>query len=121
MTNWMTSKSWSPYVVGASIGVLSWFAFVSADHPLGFSTAFETTGALTLQMATPSVTEQNMFFTEHDPKIGWEWMLVLGVFFGSLTSSLVSGDRETFTCRPCGNRVSGRTRPSGLRSPFSAA
>ena len=82
------------------IGVVSWFAFVSADHPLGISTGFETTAALGLQGAAPSQAQDNTFFAEHDLKIGWEWMLVPGVFLGSLTSSLVSGDRETFTVPP---------------------
>ena len=34
MTNPFTMKSWSPYVVGAGIGVLSWFAFAMADNIL---------------------------------------------------------------------------------------
>jgi uncharacterized protein len=100
MKNILSVKSWSPYAVGAGIGVLSWFAFVSADHPLGVSTAFETTAALGLQGAAPLLTEGNSFFQEHAPKIGWGWMLVVGVFFGSLTSSLMSGDRDTYVVPP---------------------
>jgi uncharacterized protein len=53
MSNPFAKKSWSPYLVGAGIGVLSWFAVASADRLLG-----------------------------------------------SLTSSLLSGDRETFTVQP---------------------
>ena len=40
MTNPFTMKSWSPYVVGVGVGVLSWVAFATADKPLGVSTAF---------------------------------------------------------------------------------
>lgn len=97
MANLLTRKSWSPYAVGACIGVLSWFAFVSADHPLGISTAFETTAALGLKSLGSTVAPDNSFFSENTPRIGWEWMLVVGVFFGSLASSLVSGDRERHT------------------------
>lgn len=96
----LTTKPWSPYVVGAGIGVLSWFAFVSADHPLGISTAFETTAALSLKTLAPAVTEDNSFFSDDTPSIGWEWMLVVGVFLGSLASSLISGDRESFLVPP---------------------
>jgi hypothetical protein len=32
MTNPFTMKSWSPYVVGVSIGVLSWFTFATANN-----------------------------------------------------------------------------------------
>jgi uncharacterized membrane protein YedE/YeeE len=114
----MTRKSWSPYVVGAGIGVLSWFAFISADHPLGVSTALETTAALGLQGVAPSQTGANQFFVEHDPEIGWEWMLAVGVFIGSLTSSLMSGDRETFTVPPMWRSRFGPSRTKRLAVAF---
>ncbi len=41
----LQKKSWSPYLVGALIGILSWFSFATADKPLGITTAFEYTGA----------------------------------------------------------------------------
>ena len=90
----------------------------SADHPLGISTAFETTASLGLQGAVPSQAGDNSFFTEHDPKIGWEWMLVLGVFFGSLASSLLSGDRETFTVPPMWQSRFGPSRAKRLAIAF---
>ena len=31
-------RAWSPYVVGALIGVLSWFSFASVDKPIGITT-----------------------------------------------------------------------------------
>lgn len=37
MTNPLTIKSWSPDVAGAGIGILSWFAFASADRPIGIT------------------------------------------------------------------------------------
>ena len=97
MTNPLTKRSWSPYLIGAGIGVLSWFAFWSADHPLGITTAFEHTSALLLEATWPGLAESNRYYQEHSPKIGWEWMLVVGVFLGSLISSLASGDREPIT------------------------
>jgi hypothetical protein len=100
MKNFLTSKWWSPYLVGAGIGVLTWFAFATADRPIGVSTAFETTAALAVRGAAPSGATTSRFFEEHDPTIGWEWMLVVGIFFGALFSSLLSGDRETFTVPP---------------------
>lgn len=44
-------KSWSPYLVGTGIGTLSWFAFASADHPIGVTIAFEHTAAMALKTA----------------------------------------------------------------------
>ena len=55
MTNPLILKSWPPYAVGVGIGLLSWFAFATADHPLGISTAFEDTAALTEKAVVPGV------------------------------------------------------------------
>ena len=100
MTNPLTMKSWSPYIVGIGIGVLSWFAFATADHPLGVSTAFEHTAALVEKAAVPQAEQTNEYFAKKaekgkPSKIGWEEMVVLGVFIGALLSSLLSGDRST--------------------------
>jgi uncharacterized membrane protein YedE/YeeE len=118
MGNILTAKSWSPYVVGVAIGVLSWFAFASADHPLGISSTFETTAALGAQIAAPSRSQDNSFLAKHTPRIDWEWMLVLGVFLGSLTSSLISGDRKAFTVPPMWRKRFGASRSKRLAVAF---
>lgn len=89
-------KSWSPYVVGVGIGVLSWFAFRTADHPIGVTTPFEHTAALVGAAVTPGGQPGHGYYTapENKPVIGWEWMLVVGLFLGALASSMLSGDRE---------------------------
>lgn len=102
MTNPLTLKSWSPYAVGVGIGLLSCFAFATADHPLGVSTAFESTAALTEKAIVPAAEQANGYFAAKaeegkSPKIGWEWMLVAGVFIGAFISSWLSGDRSSET------------------------
>lgn len=96
MANPFTAKSWSPYAVGAAIGVLSWFAFATADRPLGITTAFEYATALLGRLAVPDAASTHAYYQspEHKPKVDWEWMLVIGVFIGALLSSKLSGDRE---------------------------
>jgi len=99
MSNVLTMKSWSPYVVGAGIGILSWIAFASADKSLGISTAFEHTAALAEKMVMPDIEHTNVYFAEKaaegkPPKIGWEWMLVVGVFVGAFASAWLSGDHS---------------------------
>jgi uncharacterized protein len=102
MDNPLVRKSWSPYVVGASIGVLSWFSFWSADKPLGITTPMEHTAALVEAAIIPNFEQTNPYYAAQakegrSPKIGWEWMLVLGVFFGALLSATISGDRSKIT------------------------
>ncbi|WP_261344145.1 YeeE/YedE family protein [Stieleria neptunia] len=101
-------------MVGVGIGVLSWFAFWSADHPLGITTAFEHTSALVLKAAVPGLSESNSYYQDESPKIGWEWMLVLGVFVGSIISSFTSGDREPVTVPPLWKRRFGSSVPRRL-------
>lgn len=98
MTNPLTMKSWSPYVAGAGIGLLSWFAFASADHPIGVTSAFENSAALAAKAVAAQVEQTNDYFAKKEaegkpPKIDWEWMLVIGVFIGAAISSTLSGDR----------------------------
>jgi hypothetical protein len=90
-------KSWSPYAVGALIGVLSWFAFATADKPIGITTAFEYTAALLIQNVSPAAAAKNPYYSAPDktPMIDWEWALVVGVFLGSMLSAALSGERTT--------------------------
>ena len=91
-------RFWSPYAVGVAIGVLSWFAFATVNKPIGITTSFENTAALIGKAVVPSAEQRNEYYSAKaaegkPPKIGWEWMLVLGVFFGAFLSSTLSGDR----------------------------
>jgi hypothetical protein len=97
MSNALTKKSWSPYVVGAGIGILSCLSFWTADHPLGISTAFEISAALVEQAVTPHLAEPYLSAKAREgkpPRIGWEWMLVVGVYLGALVSARLSGDTK---------------------------
>lgn len=98
MNNPLTMKSWSPYVVGAGIGVLSWFTFASADHPIGITTAFENTAALAGKAVAPRQADSNPYYVARSaqgksPKIDWQWMLVVGVFVGAFVSAYLSESR----------------------------
>jgi hypothetical protein len=86
--------------VGAAIGVLSWFAFATADEAIGITGAFENTAALAGEMvvspagATPEADGAGARAEQGDPpRIDWEWMLVIGVFVGAFLSARLSGTR----------------------------
>lgn len=84
----LKKKSWAPYTVGILIGLLSWFANLSADQFLGITGPFENTAAFVIK---PFI---NGYFQENTPQLNWEWMLVLGVILGAYVSSKLSGDRR---------------------------
>jgi hypothetical protein len=125
MTNPITKKSWSPFVAGAGIGLLSWFAFATADHPLGITTAFENSAALAIKAVVPQMEETNAYFAQKQvegkpPKINWEWMLVIGVFIGAAFSSTLSGDRGAAVVPPLWQRRFGGSVTKRLVVAFGA-
>ena len=87
-----TMVRWSPYVVGAGIGVLSWLAFVLSDKPIGVSTAYaQSAGIIEKAVRGPSA-EEKPYYREYVPRISWTWMLVLGIIAGAFVSARLSGD-----------------------------
>lgn len=107
----LRAKSWSPYAVGVGIGLLSWFAFATADHGLGITTPFEYAAGL--------VAGGEAYLADHQPKIDWEWMVVLGVFIGSFASSKMSADRQHEPVPPMWRRRFGGS--PGLRMALAFA
>ncbi|MFO7561389.1 MAG: YeeE/YedE thiosulfate transporter family protein [Enhygromyxa sp.] len=93
MTAALTCPAWSPYLVGAGIGVLSWLAFALAGQPLGITTSFEHTAAMVIDAAAPKA-DQLEYFGDNAPVIGWQWMLVLGVFIGATISARLGGEHQ---------------------------
>ncbi len=86
----LASARWSPYAVGIGIGVLSWLTFLLSDHPLGVSTAFaRSAGMIEKKIRGPRAAEKP-YYRKNEPAVDWEWMLVLGLLVGALTSALVS-------------------------------
>jgi uncharacterized membrane protein YedE/YeeE len=97
---------WSPYIVGAGIGVLSWIAFLLSDKPIGCSTAFARTSGMIERFFRGNVVLEKLYYQKFKPEVDWEWMLVLGVVLGAFLSALLSREfrfhwvpslwRETF-------------------------
>ncbi|MBN2415058.1 YeeE/YedE family protein [bacterium] len=83
---------WSPYLVGAGIGILSWFTFLLSKKPIGCSTAFARTSGMIAKLFGRRNVETSLYYQEVPPVIDWEWMLVVGIIIGSLISALLSGD-----------------------------
>lgn len=86
----LRKKFWAPYTVGILIGLLSWFANLSADQLLGITSPFEHTAAFVIKPFLSGI----RYFQENKPQMNWEWMLVLGVILGAFVSSKISGDRK---------------------------
>ncbi|MBD3181511.1 YeeE/YedE family protein [Candidatus Poribacteria bacterium] len=88
---WLKLEEWSPYIIGAGIGILSWFAFLFSDHPIGCSTAFARTSGMIERLFRGGKVEEKPYYQKFKPTIDWQWMLVLGVIIGAFISSRLSG------------------------------
>ena len=93
---WMTAApftTWSPYQVGAGIGVLSWLTFYFSDKPIGASSAYAClAGALGRQLA-PEHTAKLTYFQEHPPKlIRWENIFLLTAVLGAFLAAASAGE-----------------------------
>lgn len=83
---------WSPYIVGAGIGVLSWFTFLLSGRALGCSTSFARTAGMIERLIRGDAVERKPYYREFKPVVDWQWMLVAGMVVGAFLSANLSGD-----------------------------
>ncbi|MFA5294246.1 MAG: YeeE/YedE thiosulfate transporter family protein [Methanoregulaceae archaeon] len=91
MIGWLTMASWSPYIVGAGIGVLIWTAFLFSDRPLGCSTAYANTAGMVESAISRRKAEAMPYYRKYIPAVDWQWMLIIGVLIGAFLSAYLSG------------------------------
>jgi len=87
-----TDTYWSPYIVGAGIGILSWLSFLISGKPIATSTTFARTGGMIANFISGGKAEQRPYYKKIKLQINWQWMLVIGVVLGSFLSAIISGD-----------------------------
>ncbi len=85
---------WSPYIVGAGIGILTWLTFFFSNKAIGVSGAFARTAGMIEKLFRGKAVEDRAYYKKNPPKINWEWLFVLGLIIGSYTSAKLSGDFE---------------------------
>ena len=84
--------AWSPYLVGALIGVLSMATFYFSDKPLGVSTAYARLAGLVGNLFSKGHTETLKFYQDTKPKIEWEVMLMFGIILGAFVAASTGGE-----------------------------
>ncbi len=84
--------AWSPYLVGAGIGVLSWLTFYFSDKPIGASSFYATVSGMLGKAVAPKHTEQLDYFKNNPPKLNWEFAFVLAAIAGAAVAALTGGD-----------------------------
>lgn len=87
---WLTQTRWSPYIVGAAIGVLSWFTLLISKKPIGCSTTFARGAGMLEKLFHGKKVHERPYFQEVSPKLDWQFMLVIGIVLGAFLSALIS-------------------------------
>ena len=91
MLEFLTVATWSPYLAGAGIGVLSCLAFLLSDRPLGCSTAFVKASGLIGKSFNAKKTAVMDYYREIIPQADWALMVIPGIMIGAFISVLLSG------------------------------
>lgn len=86
------SGAWSPYLVGALIGVLSMATFYFSNKPLGTSTAYARLAGLVGNLFSKGHTESLKFYQDTKPKIDWGVMLLIGMLLGAFIAAVTAGE-----------------------------
>lgn len=97
LTNNTSSENsgWSPYLAGALVGVLAIASvylttiLMGKSNYLGASTTFVRAAGLLFQSVDPAHVAENAYYVKEKVKVDWQFMMIIGIFFGALISSLM--------------------------------
>lgn len=83
---------WSPYLVGAGIGVLSWLSFHLASKPIGASSFYATVAGFIAKAVAPLHLKRLDYFKDNPPRIGWGFVFVLATAAGGFLAAWSGGE-----------------------------
>jgi hypothetical protein len=96
MMKWKTTDGgWSPYLAGALLGLLAiasvyiTTALLDKSNYLGASTTFVRAAGILERTVAAEHVAANEYFTKTKVRVDWQFMLVVGIFFGALISSAI--------------------------------
>lgn len=88
----LRQASWSPYVVGAGIGILSWLVFLIVNKPLGMSTEVsKMSGWLAALFTGMDAVEGNAYWAKTTPAFGYSTLFLIMTAVGAFLSSRLGG------------------------------
>ncbi|MBA4388937.1 MAG: hypothetical protein C0404_13220 [Verrucomicrobia bacterium] len=84
--------AWSPYLVGAAIGVLSWLTFYFSDEPIGASSFYAHLAGFLGKLIAPRHTASLTYFKDKPPRVSWGFVFVVAVIIGGTIAALTGGE-----------------------------
>lgn len=105
----MTQATWSPYMAGASIGILVCLAFLLSNRPIGCSSGFVKAGGMIAETISPGYVEKKEYYHEIIPEADWVFMLIPGIVIGAFISAMLSGQFDIIIVPATWNATFGNT------------
>jgi uncharacterized membrane protein YedE/YeeE len=91
-----SGPAWSPYLVGAGIGILSWLTFYFSDKPIGASSFYATVAGMIGKLIAPRHTAFLKYYQDSPPKLNWSVFFVgaaiLGAFIAAFTGDEITNE-----------------------------
>jgi hypothetical protein len=84
--------AWSPYLVGALLGVLSWLTFYFSDKPIGASSFYATVAGMIGKLFAKKHTESLAYYQSNPPVVNWEFAFVIAIVGGAFIGALSGGE-----------------------------
>ncbi len=84
--------TWSPYLVGAGIGVRSWLTFYFSDKPIGASSFYATVAGAIGKVFARRHTESLPYYQDNPPTFGWETLFVPAAILGGFIAAWTGDD-----------------------------
>lgn len=108
--NVFREKKWSPYAAGALAGLLLVLSVFMAGKYFGASTTFVRAAGFVEQAVAPDKVAGMEYFIKEKIKIDWQFLFVVGVLFGSLAASWISGEKKAVAVPPMWEKHFGPSR-----------
>lgn len=84
--------AWSPYLVGALIGVLTMLTLSFSKKPIGASSAYSDLAGMLGRLVVPKHIASLKYYQEHKPAISWTLVFVIGAIGGAFFAAWSGGE-----------------------------
>lgn len=84
--------AWSPYLVGAFIGVLVLLTLTFSMKPVGASSAYADAAGMIGRLIAPRHIGSLKYFREHTPAVSWTLLFVIGAVGGAFLAAWSGGE-----------------------------
>lgn len=84
--------AWSPYLVGAAIGVLCWLTFYFSDKAIGASSFYATVAGFIGKWVAKRHTESLAYFKTNPPSVNWGFVFVIATIAGGFIAAWTGGE-----------------------------